>query len=118
MKRANRVINRMHTTQPPPTPPRPPPSLDELLNMTRDAIQHLPVASLKSILFQNHVNARNLLEKEDLVSKVMTLLADERAERAREAAVREAEEQEQLERQRRLMDVRVAAVTHYEFLLQ
>ena len=71
-----------------------PPSLDELLAMTDDEISHMSISALKTVLFQNHVNARLLLEKSDLVARVRALLGDERHERAREAAIHAREEEE------------------------
>ncbi|KAF9010147.1 hypothetical protein BDQ17DRAFT_1388134 [Cyathus striatus] len=94
--------NIPHTHQPPPPPPPPrprttstatptPPSLDDLLNMSQDAISALSIGALKSILFTNHVNAGMILEKSDLVQKVLTLVDDERRERDRQRAIEEAE---------------------------
>jgi len=54
-------------------------------------ISALSVGTLKAILFQNHVNARLILEKSDLVDKVITLIEDERRERERK--VREEEQE-------------------------
>lgn len=72
--------------------------------MTEDAIAQMSIGTLKSVLFQNHVNARLLLEKSDLVAKVRALVADERREREREAALRAREEQEIIERQHAMME--------------
>lgn len=55
---------------------------------------------LKEILFHNHVNARLLIEKSDLVERVTTLIADERRERERQEVFRQMEEEQ--ERLRRL----------------
>ena len=53
----------------------------------------MSISALKTILFQNHVNARLLLEKRDLVERVHALLGDERQDRAREAAIHAHEEE-------------------------
>jgi len=81
----------------------PAPSLDELLALTDDEISHMSISALKAVLFQNHVNARLLLEKSDLVSRVQALLGDERQERAREAAIHAREEEEMIARPQRAM---------------
>ncbi|KAH9981635.1 hypothetical protein BJV74DRAFT_79259 [Russula compacta] len=92
--------------RPPSTAPPPPaiPSLDELLAMTDNEISQMSISALKTVLFQNHVNARLLLEKGDLVARVCALLGDERQERAREAAIRAREEEENIARQYAMMD--------------
>lgn len=64
--------------------------------MAPEDIRSLPVSVLKEILFHNHVNARMLIEKSDLVEKVTTLMADERRERERQEIFRQMEEQERL----------------------
>lgn len=69
--------------------------------MRAEGIKSLSVGALKAILFQNHVNARLLLEKSDLVAKVVTLVEDERRERERKAR---EEEEEAVERQRVMME--------------
>uniref|UniRef100_A0A0W0FLF2 RING-type domain-containing protein n=1 Tax=Moniliophthora roreri TaxID=221103 RepID=A0A0W0FLF2_MONRR len=66
----------------PTPPPPPPPSLDELVNMSESMIASLPISALKQVLFDNHVNARLILEKGDLVKRVVGLVEDERRERA------------------------------------
>lgn len=58
---------------------------------------------LKEILHQNHVNARLLLEKSDLVDRVKMLIDDERREREREDEMRRLEEQEAIDLQHRMM---------------
>ncbi|ETW77980.1 hypothetical protein HETIRDRAFT_435892 [Heterobasidion irregulare TC 32-1] len=88
----------------PPQPRAPVPTLEQLMNMTEDAIAQMSIGTLKSVLFQNHVNARLLLEKSDLVAKVRALVTDERREREREAALRAREEQEIIERQHAMME--------------
>ncbi|KAH9939543.1 hypothetical protein B0H21DRAFT_825125 [Amylocystis lapponica] len=67
------------------------PTLDELLALPDGALGALPVGALKAVLFQNHVNARLVVEKAELVERVHTLVAAERAERGRKAAEEEAE---------------------------
>ncbi|KAF8491115.1 hypothetical protein JB92DRAFT_3090556 [Gautieria morchelliformis] len=102
--------NRSHPRQPPPrprsaaptvpptrpqAPPPPVPSLDSLLQMTPDEIAHLSISTLKSILFQNRVNTSlGVLEKQDLVRKVVALVTDERRDRE----IKEREEREEAER--------------------
>jgi hypothetical protein len=80
------------------------PSLDELLAKTDDEISHMSISALKGVLFQNHVNARLLLEKGELVARVRALLGDERHERAREATIHAREEEEMIARQRAMME--------------
>jgi len=87
------------TPSAPPRPrqsPQPTPTLDQLLDTPPERIAALSSHTLKAILFDNHVNARLILEKGDLVAKVTTLIEDERRERARRA--RELEEEEERER--------------------
>lgn len=67
--------------------------------MPNDEISHMSISALKTVLFQNHVNARLLLEKSDLVARVQALLGDERHERAREAAIHAREEEDIISRQ-------------------
>ena len=56
---------------------------------------HLSIATLKSILFENRVNTSlGVLEKQDLVSKVLSLVRDERRDRE----LKEREEREEAER--------------------
>ncbi|KAI0298735.1 hypothetical protein B0F90DRAFT_1810874 [Multifurca ochricompacta] len=80
---------------PPPPPPQYPPSTN---------FSHMSISVLKNVLFQNHVNARLLLEKSDLVARVCALLGDERQERAREAAIHAREEDEIIARQHAMME--------------
>ncbi|KAI0090351.1 hypothetical protein BDY19DRAFT_888033 [Irpex rosettiformis] len=99
-------VPRPPTDTPSATPPFRPslPSLDELLAMSPDDVRALPISTLKAVLFQNHVNARMIVEKSELVSKVQTLINDERAEReahARREAEEDRELQEALEASRR-----------------
>lgn len=96
--------NSTNSATRPPSAAPPAPSLDELLAMTDDEISHMPISALKGVLFQNHVNARLLLEKSDLVARVQALLGDERRERAREAAIHAREEEEMIARQHAMME--------------
>jgi len=73
--------------------------------MSQDSIRSLSISALKSILFTNHVNAGQILEKSDLVEKVMTLIEAEKAERERQ---RQAEEREEMELMQREMERREA----------
>ncbi|KZV65770.1 hypothetical protein PENSPDRAFT_655480 [Peniophora sp. CONT] len=100
------VPPRPATTAPatPRSPPPPVPSLDELLTMSEEAVAALSIGTLKAVLFRDHVNARLLLEKGELVARVRLLIEDERQERAREAAAREREEQEIIARQHAMME--------------
>lgn len=66
--------------------------------MPPEQISKLSIGNLKSILATNHVNARLVVEKEELVAKVITLVADERKDRA--DAIRRAIEEEQEMRER------------------
>ena len=54
--------------------------------MSQEEVQALSISALKAVLFRNHVNTGMVVEKAELVTKVLTLIADERAER--EAAAR------------------------------
>ncbi|PPQ89236.1 hypothetical protein CVT25_001315 [Psilocybe cyanescens] len=100
---------QQYTSQPPPPPPRPraastptpPPTLDQLLTMPPSAIGALGIGVLKSVLFTNHVPAGHgqILEKGDLVKKVLSLVEDERAERERMRRVEEMEEMERVQRE-------------------
>jgi hypothetical protein len=96
--------NSTNSANRPPSAAPPAPSLDELLAMTHDEVSHMSISALKAVLFQNHVNARLLLEKGDLVERVHALLGDERQERAREAAIHAREEEEMIARQRAMME--------------
>ncbi|KZT65308.1 hypothetical protein DAEQUDRAFT_731575 [Daedalea quercina L-15889] len=73
------------------SPAPPVPTLDELLEMPEEDVAHLSIGTLKAVLFQNHVNARLVVEKAELVAKVRTLVEDERRERDRHAAIEAAE---------------------------
>ena len=80
----------------------PPPSLDQLVEMSTDSIGSLSISALKSILFTNHVTTGLtgglILEKSDLVRKVLVLVENERAERVRQRQMEEREEMERLQR--------------------
>ena len=67
--------------------------------MNDDALAALTISQLKAVLADNHVNARNLIEKVDLVDKVRTLAHNERADRLRRAEEEEREAREERERQ-------------------
>ncbi|KAE9397365.1 hypothetical protein BT96DRAFT_966242 [Gymnopus androsaceus JB14] len=88
-----------------PSPPPAPPTLDQLLSMTPENISSMSISTLKSVLFTNHVNAgMTILEKSELVKKVVDLVEDERRERERMRLAEEQEEQERIERQRQMME--------------
>jgi len=72
--------------------------------MSPDAIRSLGVGVLKGILFSNHVNATNILEKAELVTKVEALIANEKRERERQRLVEEQEEAERIALQHHLME--------------
>ncbi|KAL0960019.1 hypothetical protein HGRIS_011668 [Hohenbuehelia grisea] len=93
-----------HTPTPTPPPPPPPPSLDQLLEMPEAAIGALSISNLKAVLFSNHVNARMILEKGELVKKVNDLVAAERADRERARMLEQQEEQERIRVQRDMME--------------
>ncbi|KIM46818.1 hypothetical protein M413DRAFT_440392 [Hebeloma cylindrosporum] len=106
------ATQRPPASEPPAPPPRPravstapPPNLSQLINMSPESIASLSISALKSILFINHVNVGQILEKSDLVSKVMTLIQDEKAERERQ---RQAEEREEMELMQRELERREA----------
>nr|VWO94511.1 Uncharacterized protein [Ganoderma boninense] len=61
--------------------------------MSDEQIAALSIGSLKEILFKNHVTARLIVEKGELVSRVKTLVEEERVERERKAREEEAERQ-------------------------
>jgi len=63
--------------------------------MAPEDLRSLPVSVLKEILFHNHVNARLLIEKSDLVERVTTLITDERRERERQEVFRQMEEEQE-----------------------
>ena len=44
--------------------------------MSEDAVAALSIGTLKAVLLQNHVNARLLLEKGELVARVRLLMED------------------------------------------
>ena len=67
--------------------------------MAPEDLRSLPISVLKEILFHNHVNARLLIEKSDLVERVTTLITDERRERERQEMFRQMEEEQERLRQ-------------------
>ena len=69
------------------------PSIDQLLEMSDAQVAALSIGSLKEILFKNHVTARLVVEKGELVSRVKTLVEEERVERERKAREEEVERQ-------------------------
>jgi hypothetical protein len=75
------------------------PSLDELLEMSLEAIQGLSIFALKAVLFRNHVNTGMVVEKAELVAKVVRLVEDERVERSAAARRHEEEDAEREERE-------------------
>ena len=114
-------FTRPRTTSHGATTAPPPPTLDQLLAVAPEDLRSLPVSVLKEILFHNHVNARLLIEKSDLVERVTTLIADERRERERQEMFRQMEEeQERLRRmeeeQERLRRMELEVGTHTERL--
>ncbi|KAJ4487656.1 hypothetical protein J3R30DRAFT_3430189 [Lentinula aciculospora] len=95
-----RASSAAPSTQTPTFAPQPTPTLDELLTMTSESLSTMSISTLKAILFANHVNSGMILEKGDLVRRVIGLVEDERKER-REHEERELEEQrhrEEIER--------------------
>ncbi|KIK59461.1 hypothetical protein GYMLUDRAFT_74400 [Collybiopsis luxurians FD-317 M1] len=92
-------------------PPRaasaaPPPTLDELLSMTTSELSSLSISTLKSILYQNHVNTggQQILEKGDLVRKVEALVEDEKRERQLQEERERLEDEERIRRQHEMME--------------
>jgi hypothetical protein len=79
--------------------------------MAPEDIRSLSVSALKEILHHNHVSYRLLIEKSDLVEKVITLVDDERRERERQQLIRLVEEQ-----QERFGHVEMESETHRERL--
>jgi hypothetical protein len=66
---------------------RPPPTLDDLLEMSQQDIANLSISALKAILFTNHVNSGFILEKGELVTKVNALVEEEAQRRERQRMV-------------------------------
>ncbi|TFK49093.1 hypothetical protein OE88DRAFT_466214 [Heliocybe sulcata] len=92
---------------PPPRPRsanEPIPTLDELLEMSEDQVARLSVHVLKDVLFHNHVPARQVLEKAELVHKVMALVDQEKRERERKREEERREEEAYQARQQALRD--------------
>lgn len=67
--------------------------------MPSERIGSLSIGHLKSILNTNHVNPGQVLEKSDLVQKVLTLVGAEKAERERQRLAEEREEMERVQRE-------------------
>lgn len=72
--------------------------------MSPDSVSSLSVHTLKDILFHNHVNPGQVLEKSDLVKKVQDLVEEERRQRERQRQAELLEEQERIEQQRVMME--------------
>ncbi|KAJ3796160.1 hypothetical protein GGU11DRAFT_832890 [Lentinula aff. detonsa] len=91
-----RASSAAPSTRTPPPPPQPTPTLDELIAMTTESLSSLSISTLKAILYTNHVSSGigsgMILEKGDLVKRVIVLVEDEKRER-REHEERELEEQ-------------------------
>lgn len=77
--------------------------------MPENDIARLSIGTLKAVLFHNHVNARLVVEKAELVAKVWTLIKDERRERERHAAMEAAESAAEEEARREAAEERSAA---------
>ncbi|KAJ7512695.1 hypothetical protein B0H11DRAFT_4180 [Mycena galericulata] len=93
---------RAASVAPPPTVPTP--TLDQLLAMGSDSLSALSVHALKDILFTNHVNPGQVLEKSDLVKKVRDLVEEERRQRERQRQAEVQEEQERIAQQKAMME--------------
>jgi hypothetical protein len=78
--------------------------------MSADSIASLSIGALKSILFANHVTTGLILEKGDLVKKVLVLVDNEKVERVRQ---RQMEEREEMERLQRAMET-MHGTDHFE----
>ncbi|EIN08433.1 hypothetical protein PUNSTDRAFT_144029 [Punctularia strigosozonata HHB-11173 SS5] len=84
---------------PPPRPPPPQrrdtdvPTLERLSDMPREDVAKLSVHVLKEVLHRNHVLPGPVLEKEELVNKVVRMVEEERRERERADAMRAREEE-------------------------
>ncbi|KAJ3744984.1 hypothetical protein DFH05DRAFT_1396808 [Lentinula detonsa] len=91
-----RASSAAPSTRTPPPPPQPTPTLEELIAMTTESLSSLSISTLKAILYTNHVSSGMgsgmILEKGDLVRRVIVLVEDEKRER-REHEERELEEQ-------------------------
>ncbi|KAF9522210.1 hypothetical protein CPB83DRAFT_864773 [Crepidotus variabilis] len=104
-RHTNQQQSQSNPGPPPAPPPRPraastapPPTLQEMLTMTPDAISSMSIGNLKRVLFTNHVNAGQILEKSELVRKVMQLVDQEKRERERQQRAEEMEEMERIQR--------------------
>lgn len=67
--------------------------------MPSERIGSLSIGNLKSVLNTNHVNPGQVLEKSDLVQKVLTLVGAEKGERERQRLAEEMEEMERVQRE-------------------
>ncbi|ELU41537.1 hypothetical protein AG1IA_04438 [Rhizoctonia solani AG-1 IA] len=101
--------------QPQHNPPPPPPStqrpapqavpMEELLAMNSEEISALSIGKLKAILQHHHVRIpQDALEKRDLVDRVVTLVEAARVAKEREARLKAAEEEAELEAQRQALE--------------
>ncbi|KAF8707674.1 PHD zinc finger, partial [Rhizoctonia solani] len=101
--------------QPQHNPPPPPPStqrpapqavpIEELLAMNSEEISALSIGKLKAILQHHHVRIpQDALEKRDLVDRVVTLVEAARVAKEREARLKAAEEEAELEAQRQALE--------------
>ncbi|KAI0729769.1 hypothetical protein C8Q72DRAFT_826276 [Fomitopsis betulina] len=105
-----RAASASSPTTPRTQSPAPPvPTLDQLIEMPENDIARLSIGTLKAVLFHNHVNARLVVEKAELVAKVWTLIKDERRERERHAAMEAAESAAEEEARREAAEERSAA---------
>ncbi|KAG2156710.1 uncharacterized protein EDB93DRAFT_1125089 [Suillus bovinus] len=96
---------------PQPSTPQPPPPLSALLAMSSSSLSRLPIHTLKQILFEARVRLpADVLEKEELVARVIAWLEEERtAAEERDIMERDEREQEERERQEEAERVRVEA---------
>lgn len=85
--------------RPPQSPPPPVPTILSLVALPRTYLSTLSIGTLKAILYENHVRVdfKQVLEKEELVTRVFELVG---AERRRLERQRLAEERELAEEQR------------------
>ena len=66
--------------------------------MDTNSIGSLSISALKSILLTNHVTTGQILEKSDLVKKVLALVENEKAKRVRQRQMQERDEMERVQR--------------------
>ena len=87
------------TSTPTPTPP---PPLSALLAMSQSSLSHLPIHTLKQILFDARVRLpTDLLERGELVARVSAWVEQERGREESERRERERREQEEREQRER-----------------